>query len=596
MKEVILSVDFGIKCPVISGSTDPGEFGIDLSFAKTQDRRCLLPKTHVKGRLRESLVMLSSVLGLSQEDLQYWLGSESKSDTHNRPQRGLVLFDDFILEENPSEGFITKIKMDKERGAVKKGAYIVIEKPFSSGKIVHFSGKIRFTCSSEQDKANIQNPLEKGLRWIPALGGQRSIGFGRIQSVSIHEESKDAPNDIDSHPACSSLQLQLKPLSGFCLAKPKKAQNIFESETIISGAALKGSIANTLNYLLGRDLHMPLDENIPSPWKELGTFFSRIRFEHAFPSKSHDRPIQPPLSLVSVPGGSQAYDVILCERPGLIDHKAPVFQADWKDDVRRAVYPRFGWEGTPQKRVKVRTQIDGSKRRARKGQLFSLETVTPDEFIWHGRVDLTQVPAESRAQVRSQLQAIFSFGLHYLGKTKADVNVEVDALQGQNLEVAGPIQGKFWVLTMQTPALILKPEASLNQALQQPKILFDAYDSFFKEISNNYFKMKRFFAAERLLGGYLHQRFQHGKPYNPFLITTAGSVFLLEATEMSDLTTHKEQLRKWLTHGLPMPQWAKEEYGEYWQTNPFVTENGFGEIALNLFCHEDWKPSAFTEA
>jgi hypothetical protein len=43
--------------------------------------------------------------------------------------------------------------------------------------------------------------------------------------------------------------------------------------------------------------------------------------------------------------------------------------------------------------------------------------------------------------------------------------------------------------------------------------------------------------------------------------------------------------------GLPLPVWALAEYGQYnrelWETCPFVPENGYGEIAVNLAWH--WK-------
>ena len=42
--------------------------------------------------------------------------------------------------------------------------------------------------------------------------------------------------------------------------------------------------------------------------------------------------------------------------------------------------------------------------------------------------------------------------------------------------------------------------------------------------------------------------------------------------------------------GLPLPDWAVEHYGDTWKTCPFRAVNGFGEIAVNLPCHDSRNP------
>ena len=48
---------------------------------------------------------------------------------------------------------------------------------------------------------------------------------------------------------------------------------------------------------------------------------------------------------------------------------------------------------------------------------------------------------------------------------------------------------------------------------------------------------------------------------------------------------------RWMSGGLPLPKWALAEYGQYnralWENCPFVPENGYGEIAVNLAWHWD---------
>ena len=62
----------------------------------------------------------------------------------------------------------------------------------------------------------------------------------------------------------------------------------------------------------------------------------------------------------------------------------------------------------------------------------------------------------------------------------------------------------------------------------------------------------RFFARQRLAGGYLVLRHQPGKPYNPFLVTEAGSVFVLRPRPGKGDDANK-RLDDWLEHGLPLP-------------------------------------------
>ncbi|MFQ5741493.1 MAG: hypothetical protein ACE5JX_21050, partial [Acidobacteriota bacterium] len=80
-------------------------------------------------------------------------------------------------------------------------------------------------------------------------------------------------------------------------------------------------------------------------------------------------------------------------------------------------------------------------------------------------------------------------------------------------------------------------------------------------------------------------------PYAPYLLTTSGSVFVLRETK----EVVRSELEKWLRGGLPLPGWAVKRYGDSWRTCPFVRENGFGEIALNLPCHTQSKPVKFQE-
>ena len=592
MKEIILNVTLKLSGPIITGATAAGAFGLDLPFARYADQ-CYLPGSHVKGRLREALKLLAPHLkGFLEKDLVDWLGPEIPENNFDLPERGRFLFEDFVSQSPGGDGIRNRIHMDHERGAVEKGHYLVIESPFMPGEKVDFCGAIRFFCE-EEVKARIRDIIETGLRWIPALGGQRSVGFGRLVSVSIEESSREVPSTVVDTGLCDALDLKLYIKAPFCVARPRIDENYFRAESIIPGAALKGCLANTLNQILGRKLDSPIDGNLPPPWKELGEAFDKIRFFHAFPTSEGrtSRPKNYPLSIVQ--SKDVTYDVALCPGPGLINDMAPSFAIDWKDKERKAVKKDLSGIGiiaSPPRIMRVRTAMNEEKRRADEGRLFAYEMIDPQYYVWHGRVDLTKVPEEKRAAVRSQLEALFNFDLRYLGKTKVDV--EVKSTVAPLVAVPPQIEDNLWVVTLQTPALMLEPDASLNDALVDESILFKKYNKFWDEVSVNTLELVRFFAQQRLLGGYLHYRFQKSKPYNSFLVTTEQSVFVLRPKGSGSKDAEKF-LETCISQGLSLPAWAKDEgkyYGDSWKTCPFVAENGFGEIAINMDCHTDMKP------
>jgi hypothetical protein len=55
-------------------------------------------------------------------------------------------------------------------------------------------------------------------------------------------------------------------------------------------------------------------------------------------------------------------------------------------------------------------------------------------------------------------------------------------------------------------------------------------------------------------------------------------------------------IKKWATMGLPLPKWAVEKYqrdgkkGDHWSNCPYIPQNGYGEIAVNLSIHWDGHP------
>jgi hypothetical protein len=154
----------------------------------------------------------------------------------------------------------------------------------------------------------------------------------------------------------------------------------------------------------------------------------------------------------------------------------------------------------------------------------------------------------------------------------------------------------LWVITLQTPALLCDP-TGLTEA-STASDLHKGYAEVWATLSGGTLAMRWYFTQESLAGGkYLHQHFmQHsGKPYRPYLLTDAGSVFVLTAVPGRGVSA-AEKIRSWATQGLELPEWAVTAYsgdgrpGSHWSNCPYIPENGYGEIVVNLDIHWDKHP------
>jgi hypothetical protein len=622
MLDVTLQIRITLSGPILTRSTAMGSLGVDAPMARLFGRpegAFYLPSSLVQGRLSHSWKELHTLFpdhGFDKalgELLGQGTDDAGEVATSNfLPQRGKLAFTDFVHDtqkvgpeeqerlDHPTLGY--RIRMDPERGAVDHGAIQVMESPFAAGELVAFTGEISYFAVDREQADSIEQVVEQGLRWTTSFGAMRTSGFGRLLKVKVSKNSTsldEAPADGGSESTDDVIGIAVHPQSPFCVARRRVYPNLFESEVFLSGAVLKGALATTLNGILGRS--GGIDGGLPAPWQELGENFHHIRFTHAFPANSGTgaRPVQVPQSLVKNTHGHNdsegaVYDVALCDAPGLIkgpqgangalELRAPMFSIDWKDSCD--VLESFGWDRLDRE-LRVRTAIDPAKRRAEEGMLFAYEMVIPEQRRWLGYVDLSRVPAGVRQKVRSQLHTLIGYNLRSVGKTGARASVEWNAkFNSVHQSNSDPFPGGLWVVTLQTACLLCNP-LDLDETSGAPE-LFASYQGAWTDLSGSSLKLVRFFARQSLVGGYLARRFQHSKPYNPFLLTDAGSVFVLEAT--ADAGTAKLCIEEWISTGLPLPKWARDLYGEDWRTCPLLPANGFGEVAVNLSCHQDNKP------
>ncbi|MBI1763956.1 MAG: hypothetical protein HYR56_21230 [Acidobacteria bacterium] len=586
MLDYDLKIDLVLQGPILTHSTAVGTSGVSSPFARNSKNEHYLPGTLIKGRLRQAWTELQSAVGaVFQPDTATLLGN--RSDHHNvssyAPLRGALYFGDFTSQRQHKDQTRYRISIEAESGAVKKGFYQVLDAPYQVGAAVTFSGAVRFSAADTNTADQIRQQVEIGLRWITSFGAERSVGFGRLLNVKVSPLQKAATvAKTTMATGADVLSLKLSPSAPFCIARRRIDPNLFESDSILPGAAIKGSLASTWLALLGQPMQGTIDTNTDPVRPELCRHFEKVRFTHAFPvEKGHTaRAVTAPLSTVKA--GKKVYDVARSAAPLLLQDEnnelvAPEFAIDWK--TNNDVQQKFGWV-EPGRELRVRTAIDSNRRKAKDEQLFAYEKVVPHKTDWFCQIDLGAVPQHDQSKVEAQLLDLLSNGIGAIGKTKAHVAVEVLTSPLATMHVSqNTSRNGVWIVTLQTPALLCDQDSILQSNL------YTAYQAAWAQLSGNTLQLAQFFAQQSLAGGqYLWHRFQAGKPYSPWLLTDPGSVFVLQATPglSSDAQTCIDQ---WLAHGLPLPEWAVERYGNHWTTCPFLPEGGYGEIAVNLDVH-----------
>lgn len=646
MFRIDLSIELTIEAPFMTQATEPGDYGLDAVMARNAENDFMIPATLLIGCLRESWEKLVNVLKETgqthtesvpvptESEIRDLLGASSDEAKESfSPFRKKLFFTDLILKNKPSGPPRVRISIDPERGAASDGMLQILESPFAAGDKACFTGKVSFFTICPDDAKKVSQQILCGLQGIEQIGAFTSIGFGRLINVVVKEENtcQIAMASDPQSEQNDDFAIVLRPSASFCIAGRPQADNVFVSEEVIPGGVIRGVLAQTLDRL-----------NTQGGLDLLKAQFSKITITHAFPSANEDedsdadacpdtRPLHFPLSLVQITIPSSAptpptgklskvkrkklaarmasqqateqqaeseekyYDVARLPGPVLIHNAAPEFCIDWKTDTD--IKKQFGW---PQltREMRVRTAISRERRRQEDEQLFAYEMIQPGKACWLARVNLSEIEESIRPQVADQLRAVLKMGLFGIGKNKTSAKVELtdrfkDKVPRSNL---GPLRKKGeLILTLQTPALLLDYEKLIGK--HDTHTLHEAYAESW-DILCEHLKLERFFARQKLSGGkYQYNQFQQKRPersdYYPWLLTEEGSVFVFKVIDKEHRDDVCAALSRWLATGLPLPVTVTKAYGlpedveTQWQCCPYIPQNGYGEIAVNLPDHRE---------
>jgi hypothetical protein len=570
-----------LRSPFLSQGLGQVRLGVDASFARAPGGdRLTIPGTLLRGLLRHILMDIADETGGTAVDdaaIGRWLGRESDpaGQARDAPWRGLVQVEDLVCDAEPDpEASLTRIAVDRETGSVRAGHLQVIELPFPVGREVEFHGLVRF-AGDGADAVAFERTLKLALDLLPAVGAFRSAGFGRVATVSLADETPAprAPGAAAPFAGWTSALLVLRFLDPFCVNAETPDGNIFLSADEVPGAVIKGALAQRL----AAD---------PGWQRDVAPHLHALGIGHAHVTCWDDwvesgvtpapRPRAAPLSLVAGDKGDPLHDMLAGAPPWMAP---PRFQIDWKGkDLERL--PEHLRRRELRHEARTRTAVHPEHGGPDPARLFSVHAILPeDDLRWVARLWQGGAPAASFAVLLAHLDGLV---LNGIGKTKARAALAVRP--EAQLEAAVAYGPDRYALCLETPALlhdlaVLRAAASLEAS----------YACYWAQASQGALALVpgRFFARQRLVGRYLAIRYPPPAlrpgwrpppnpaqtPYEPYLLTEPGSVFLLNAM---DTARAPRVVAHWLERGLPLP--ASLAPTATWENCPFLPAAGYGAV------------------
>lgn len=598
--------------PFLTAATGPDRYGVDKSAHRDFNERLVIPASHLKGKVRSALEELDPFFeDADRPDLKALFGSPSAEGSYE-PIPAALHFTDLVTTVTEHGNTRTRVTINRVSQTAGQNLLREVEVPFGSGSEIPFSGEVTFSAPDISAATRLENVLRLCLRWLATVGAEKGVGFGRIKSAQVGKPTpitvSVTAKSIGISATPGSLHLRITAQEPLLAGGIKsRRSNYIVSRRELPGGLLKGALSRALNEAHDiRPVTRPLNESSMADFpafKALVKHFSKIRVTHAWPALAEDpRPVRLPLSTVEH-NGTLAGDLVLSdERAPLVDKQfSPAYFGDAKN---LKLYEGFA---EPVELFITRSEIDDVSQRTAKGQLFTYQLYAPYTLVetpegtqkcpieWICNVDFAAITdlAEQGA-ARQQFAVAVKQHLHQLGKLGRAVTVAV--ADGRAVPAATShayIQDGLALITLQSNAIMLDPETVRTLPLGHD--LHEAYATFWHDISDGALTLEDFFAHQGFEGGYLYHRYLGGaerksRPnrYRPYYLTLAGSVFKLQVTDEINAT---KILTRWLSVGLPLPKWAVNEYGQYsrplWETCPFVPENGYGEISVNLDWHWD---------
>lgn len=629
----VINLSVTLVAPYLIHGNEPSKYGLDAVLLRDHRGIPIISGSLLVGRITETWKAIGNQI--DSPNSSKWFGSQGMYA--NKSKRAKIMIDDLVLTEIDDKPFDNqiytshRIRIDDISGTAKDGHLLMVEQVALAGAKLRFVGKWRVWATDAEIKKLIPQ-LKAALITQTQLGAYRSVGFGRVDDVFVDYKvaAKDNKNLFKDSNTAKIHRLAISTNQLICVASKSRRGNVFESDSIITGATILGTLATMLASKHGVPHIGELTDK-----SSLAKSFSNIRCTHALPTKSGgSRPVPLPQSLLSM--DDKIVDAWQCDTPPKELTELPKFQTDWKGaDFNKAEQASKQDWGQLRKHLKVRTSIDNLGK-AKEGSLFAYEcfyspfatSIAPiaddsqnrhslePATQWQFDLDLRQLDADEYEHVVNELNDLLACGLLPVGKTDAVMtvsNVDTETLiknkPSINMDDTFVDGDCALIPIMLVTDMLLFNTDSVLKLTNDPSKLLDVYQNSFKELieqSKNELKeelnielpdcirLHHYFATQKMVGGdYYYQRFQKNnerfKGYQPWVMTEAGSVFV-----MSVNTKHKKDaqsiLTQWQDYGLSLPKSVADAYGNTWDKNPFIKQNGYGEVVVNPQKYMGFKP------
>jgi len=603
------TIHLQILGPFLTAAAGGGGYGLDKSFHRNSEGKLTIPASHIKGKMRMALRELEPFFPEGKTpDLESLFGKGGDGGENGyEPAPSMLYFSEVAYQDqaggDEDVAVRTRVTIDEESGTARSRHLVQLEDVFASGSASMWQGSVHYFAEDDAEAQTVAGALQAGLQWLGNVGGEKGSGYGRVQGASVGPPVVDEGVSSGKRLVGGTrLHLRISPQEPFLIGEGKSLRtNFIESKREFSGGVIKGALAAGLNRAYGvTPVHQKLDgtyvDKFPG-FEQLVTHFSKIRVTHAFPAKENEaRPVRTPVSTVR--HGDDAWDIALDSGSYALtaDGQAAAFFMDWKDGEHY-----FG-SAMPSMAYETRAEIEEISRRTQDGKLFTYGFCQPRNdngpIEWIGNVYFDNVPEDDRAATREQFAEATERYLCQMGKLGRETKVAVDADCARNAASARDAGSEAFVLvTLQSNTIMVDPRAVGSLGVTDNMMV--PYRDYWADISRvdgagSAFELEDFYAYQDFRGGYLYHRYlskaeQNGYGYyRPYYLTGAGSVFKLAIRNAEEA---KSLLAVWERAGLPLPDWALNEYGrdgqDLWESCPFVPENGFGEIMVNLDWHWD---------
>ncbi|SNY91605.1 CRISPR/Cas system CSM-associated protein Csm3, group 7 of RAMP superfamily [Cohaesibacter sp. ES.047] len=580
------NLTISVTGPLMIAGIEAIAHGVDAPFLRNHEGRIIIPGSQIRGVVRHVMrAMAAKSDRLPEEKADRLFGQVSATAGENadeafesnssawEPRYGEIEFSDLVIEgREDRSSAMTRVAVDGFTGAVSHGSLQVLEQPIAVGETIDFSGYIEIQ-TKDGDEDEMADWVRKALILTPAIGAHKSAGFGKIERIllenGVETKTEYAVDEgvIAQIVRAGAAEVVLVFDAPFLVSSGRWNTNLFTGSPDVPGSVLKAAIAQSTGA----------NETDSSLYQSLaGCVMAELR-----PAREDEtRPMTPPLSLYYLETMGELLDAIdVSPSDWAEDGEMISFAMDWKEgskpfELRSQSYPR---SFDASYHVRTHTAINDSGT-ADTGKLFTFAAVEPKDFVWKGRISKGALNDDEFAELLRALPG----RLLGIGKTRVSASLSIQPVEPISDRISGEV-----IMVLETDACLHTPNDLFafgdEPAEEQLRLQYQAYlAGALRDRTGNSIVFSdedlnlKFYASQRRLGGYLSARYAPTDDgYYPWLVTNAGSVFRFVVPEGCEVA-----LESFVSCGLPVPA-GFDTARKHWQGNPFVPENGFGEVRMS---------------